>query len=107
MLTIERLTKTNVKYLIRSTWKTLSQVHLIMKDTTYVLVNLSSPNTHIRRVSNEVKKSATSIYGIPQKKSYDLLKGESPPEGSYNKLDLLEKTLNYKVLCVNTCLLKC
>ena len=44
---------------------------------------------------------------ISQKKSYDLLKGESSPEGSYNKLVLLEKTLNYKVLCVNTCLIKC
>ena len=62
-LTIERVNKTNVKYLMRSTWKTLSQVHLIMKGTTYVLVNLSSPNTHIPRVSNEVKKSTTSIYG--------------------------------------------
>ena len=62
-LTIERVNKTNVKYLMRSTWKTLSQVHLIMKGTTYVLVNLSSPCAHIPRVSNEVKKSATSIYG--------------------------------------------
>ena len=44
---------------------------------------------------------------ISQKKSHDLLKGESPPKGSYNKLALLEKTLNYKVLCVNTCLIKC
>ena len=44
---------------------------------------------------------------IYQKKSYDLLKGESSPKGSYNKLVLLEKTLNYKVLCVNTCLIKC
>lgn len=44
---------------------------------------------------------------ISQKKSYDLLKGESPPKGSYNKLVLLENTLNYKVLCVNTCLIKC
>ena len=37
---------------------------------------------------------------ISQKKSYDLLKGESPPKGSYNKLALLEKTLNYKVIVV-------
>jgi hypothetical protein len=44
---------------------------------------------------------------ISQNKSYDLLKGESPPKGSYNKLALLEKTLNYKVPCVNTCLRKC
>ena len=49
-LTIERVNKTNVMYLMKSTWKTLSQVHLIMKDTTQV-------------ISNEVKKSATSIYG--------------------------------------------
>ena len=37
---------------------TLIQVHLIMKDTTYVLVNLSSPNVHIPRVSSDVNKSA-------------------------------------------------
>ena len=57
---------------MRSTWKTLSQVHLIMKDTTYVLVNLFSPNTRIQRVSNKIKKSATSMVRvdyIPQKKS--------------------------------------
>ena len=83
---------------MRSTWKTLSQDHLIMKDTTQV-------------ISNEVKKSAHLVMAhvvyISQKKTYGLLKGESPPKGNYNKLVLLEKTLNYKVLCVNTCLIKC
>ena len=49
----------------------------------------------------------TRVVYISQKKSRDLLKGESPTKGSYNKLALLEKTLNYKVLCVNICLLKC
>ena len=50
-LTIERVNKTSVMYLMRSTWNTLSQVHLIKKDTTQV-------------ISNEGKKSDTFSYGM-------------------------------------------